>query len=290
MPSHYFIYQMSLSLNCRGTLLNLDQARIMGILNLTPDSFSDGGEYNSLQKAIDRVGEMLEEGADIIDIGGYSSRPYADEVRPKEELDRIYPVCESVLKHFPNILISVDTFRSSVAKEVLELGVHIINDISAGNLDSEMMDIIASHENVPYIMMHMQGTPANMQTHPSYEDILVNIQDFFVEKLKLAREAGIKDIILDPGFGFGKSLLHNYQLLYQLDKFQMFDLPILCGISRKSMMYKLFDTNPQDVLEVATALHLKIPELGVHIIRVHDIPEAKRIVELNSYLKGHGII
>lgn len=281
---------MSLSLNCRGSLLDLDQARIMGVLNLTPDSFSDGGEYNSLQKAIDRIGQMLAEGADIIDIGGYSSRPYADEVSPVEELDRIYPVCEAALKHFSNILISVDTFRASVAKEVLELGVHIINDISAGNLDSEMMACVASYENVPYIMMHMQGTPADMQTNPTYEDILPDIQDFFVEKLKLARSSGVKDIVLDPGFGFGKSMLHNYQLLYQLDRFHIFELPILCGISRKSMMYKFFDTNPQDVLEIATALHLKILEQGAQIIRVHDIPEAKRIVKLNSYLKGHGII
>ncbi|MEM6805615.1 MAG: dihydropteroate synthase [Bacteroidota bacterium] len=281
---------MSLSLNCRGTLLSLDQPRIMGILNLTPDSFSDGGKYNSLQSAIDRLGEMIEAGADIIDIGGYSSRPYADEVSPEEELARIYPVCESALKHFPHILISVDTFRSTVAKEVLDAGIHIINDISAGNLDKEMMALVAAYENVPYIMMHMQGTPSDMQDQPQYEDILLEIESFFVEKLKLAREAGIKDIVLDPGFGFGKSLLHNYQLLYQLDKFQLFELPILSGISRKSMMYKFFDTHPLDVLEISTALHLKVLELGTQIIRVHDIPEAKRIVELFSYLKGNGII
>lgn len=281
---------MSFSLNCRGHLLDLKRPQIMGILNLTPDSFSDGGSYDSDQAAIDRVGEMLELGARIIDVGGYSSRPFADEVSSQGELDRIYKVCESILKHFPDTLLSIDTFRTSVAKPLLDLGAHIINDISAANLDPEMMELVAAYGDVPYIMMHMQGEPRSMQKDPQYKDLIPDIQDFFVEKIRAAREAGIKDLVLDPGFGFGKRQEHNYQLLYELEKFQLFELPLLCGISRKSMMYKFFDTDSGDVLEITTALHLKALELGANIIRVHDIREANRIVQLFSYLQDHGII
>ncbi|MEL6252050.1 MAG: dihydropteroate synthase [Bacteroidota bacterium] len=281
---------MSFSLNCRGRLLDLHRPKIMGILNLTPDSFSDGGSYDSDQAAIDRVGEMLELGASIIDVGGYSSRPFADEVSSEEELDRIYKACEAILKHFPETILSIDTFRTSVAKSLLDLGAHIINDISAANLDPAMMELVAAYADVPYIMMHMQGEPRTMQKAPQYKDLIPDIQDFFVGKIQAAREAGIKDIVLDPGFGFGKSQEHNYQLLYGFDKFQLFDLPLLCGLSRKSMMYKFFDTHPGDVLEITTALHLKTLELGANIIRVHDIREANRIVQLFSYLQDHGII
>lgn len=281
---------MSFSLNCRGTFLSLDQPLIMGILNLTPDSFSDGGSYGSHLEALDRVGEMLEAGAKIIDVGGYSSRPFAEEVSPEEELARIYKVCEQILIQYPAAILSIDTFRARVAKELLDLGAHIINDISAANLDTEMMDLVASYGNVPYIMMHMQGDPASMQKEPTYKALVPEVQDFFVEKIQEARRAGIKDIVLDPGFGFGKTLQHNYELLFGLDKFQLFDLPLLCGISRKSMMYKFFHTDPTDVLEITTALHLKGLELGANIIRVHDIREAKRIVQLFSYLKDHGIV
>lgn len=281
---------MSFSLNCRGHLLDLNRPQIMGILNLTPDSFSDGGNYDSDQAALDRVGEMLEAGASLIDVGGYSSRPFADEVSSEEELGRIYKVCESILKHFPEAILSIDTFRSSVAKPLLDLGAHIVNDISAANLDPEMMALVATYGDVPYIMMHMQGEPRTMQKNPQYGDLIPDIQDFFVGKIKAARNAGIKDIVLDPGFGFGKSLEHNYQLLYGFEKFQLFELPLLCGISRKSMMYKFFETDPGDVIEITTALHLKSLELGANIIRVHDIREAHRIVQLFSYLQDHGII
>jgi len=262
----------------------------MGILNLTPDSFSDGGSYGSLQKVLDRVGEMLEAGAEIIDVGGYSSRPFAEEVSPDHELERVYGVCEQILVQYPRAILSIDTFRSTVAKAILDLGAHIVNDISAANLDTEMMEVVASYGNVPYIMMHMQGKPASMQNKPVYKALIPEVQDFFVQKIQEARKAGITDIVLDPGFGFGKTLLHNYELLFGLDKFQLFDLPLLCGISRKSMMYKFFDTDPGDVLEITTALHLKSLELGANIIRVHDVREAKRIVQLFSYLKDHGIV
>lgn len=281
---------MSFSLNCRGKLLTLDRPRIMGILNLTPDSFSDGGAYTSLDEALDRVGAMLEAGAEIIDVGGYSSRPFAEEVSPEEELARIYKVSEQIIRQYPEALLSIDTFRSTVARAMLEIGAHMINDISAGNLDPDMMDTVAAYGNVPYIMMHMQGDPATMQKNPRYTQIVPEVQDFFVEKIGEAREAGIRDILLDPGFGFGKKIEHNYQLLYGLDKFQLFELPLLCGISRKSMMYKFFETDPGDVVEISTALHLKCLELGANIIRVHDIREAQRIVQLFSYLQDHGIV
>lgn len=281
---------MDFSLNCRGRFFSLDRPRIMGILNITPDSFSDGGDYNSLNKALDRVGAMLEAGAEIIDVGGYSSRPFAEDVSPQEELDRIYKICEQILIQYPQAILSIDTFRSFVAKPLLELGAHIINDISAGNLDEEMMACVASFGDVPYIMMHMQGNPTTMQKNPTYAQIVPEVQDFFVEKIGKAREVGIKDLVLDPGFGFGKKREHNYQLLYELDKFQLFELPLLCGISRKSMMYKFFDTDPGDVVEISTALHLKCLELGANIIRVHDIREAQRIVQLFSYLQDNGIV
>jgi len=262
----------------------------MGILNVTPDSFSDGGKYISPKDAISRVGEMRKAGAEMIDVGGYSSRPFADDISADEELERIYPVCEQILAQHPGLIISVDTFRSTVAKAVLDLGVHMINDISAGNLDKSMMQTVASYGNVPFIMMHMQGDPQSMQKDPAYKALIPEVQDFFVQKIREAREAGIRDLVLDPGFGFGKTIPHNYELLYGLDKFQFFELPLLCGISRKSMMYRLFNTEPGDVLEISTALHLKCLELGANIIRVHDIREAQRIVQLFSYLQDHGIV
>lgn len=278
------------SINCRGMLLTLDKPRVMGILNLTPDSFSDGGVYDSSEAALNRVGEMLEEGADIIDIGGYSSRPYADPVTAEGELERIYGVTSRIIKEFPDALISIDTFRSSVASSMLDLGVHIINDISAGEMDPKMMSVVAKYDSVPYIMMHMKGTPQTMQNQPEYENIIEEVWTFFVSKINEARKIGIKDIVIDPGFGFGKTILHNYELLYRMKRFSLLDLPILAGISRKSMMYKFFDTAPTDVLPIATALHLKAIESGAHLIRTHDIKEVVRLIELTTYLQEHGII
>jgi len=271
-------------LNCRGRILSLDRPRIMGILNLTPDSFSDGGAYNSLEAALDRVGQMLDEGAEIIDIGGYSSRPGAAHISLEEELDRVYEITVEVLKQFPGAIVSIDTFRSGVAIPLLDLGVHMINDISAGNLDQHMMTAISKYD-APYIMMHMQGAPQDMQNDPYYENISEDIMDFFVQKVDEARAAGIKDLILDPGFGFGKKLSHNYELLLAFNQFRVLDLPLLAGISRKSMIYRLFRTSPEDTLDMSAILHFKLLEAGAVMLRAHDVKEVVRVVELYEYLK-----
>lgn len=276
-------------------MLPLDRPQIMGILNLTPDSFSDGGKYLAHDAALSHVEQMLEEGADMIDIGGYSSRPYADFVSATEERNRIETIIASILERFPSAILSLDTYRPSVAKPMLDLGVHIINDISAGSGmgeegEAQMMELIASYEDVPYVCMHMQGNPSTMQDRPDYQDVNEEVWDFFVKKIGHARSLGIKDFILDPGFGFGKTLLHNYQLLANLDRFTLLDVPILVGISRKSMLYKLLQTSPDQVLEAASALHLKCLESGAHILRTHDIKAARHIRQLFTYLGQHGII
>lgn len=261
----------------------------MGILNVTPDSFSDGGKFISLERALNQVSRMMEEGADIIDIGGYSSRPGADHVSEEEEINRILPVVSEVLASFPDILVSIDTFRSGVAKRMLELGAHIINDISAGKLDPNMMKVVAEFQ-VPYVMMHMKGKPQNMQQMAEYDDVIEEVWDFMTSKIQEAREVGIRDIILDPGFGFGKKILHNYQLLGGFERFSMLDLPLLAGISRKSMMYKLLKNEPDENLEIGTALHAKLLEKGAQILRVHDVAAAKKMIDIHMYMKTNGII
>ena len=277
------------SLNFRGKLLSLDRPRIMGILNLTPDSFSDGGHYNTRQAAVDHVGHMLEEGADMIDIGGYSSRPGAPDISPEEELSRVYEITETLIRYFPDTIFSIDTFRATVARAMLELGVHMVNDIYAGRRDPEMMDTVRSFH-VPYVMMHMQGTPETMQDNPSYQNIVQEVWHFFVDRISEAHNLGIKDLIIDPGFGFGKSLTHNYQLLEAFDFFRELRIPLLAGISRKSMIYKLLNTPPDNVLEVATALHLRLLEKGALILRVHDVQAAYRIVAVYQYIKEYGVV
>lgn len=277
------------TLNCRGRLLSLEQARIMGILNLTPDSFSDGGQFNQKSDALAQVERMIEAGVDLIDVGGYSSRPYAAEVSESEEIDRIYEITATILHQFPEIIVSIDTFRSGVAEEMLKLGAHIINDISGGGMDEEMLQTVAAYD-APYIAMHMQGTPGTMQDAPVYQEIVGDIYTHFLTIINSARAAGIRDIVLDPGFGFGKSMLHNYQLLAGMDQFQVLDVPILAGISRKSMLYKLVDTGPEDVIALSSALHLRILEQGARIIRVHDVKEARQVVRLFTYMREHGIV
>jgi len=285
------------TLNCRGRLLSLKTPVVMGILNLTPDSFSDGGEYNEAGKALDRVGQMLEEGAQIIDIGGFSSRPKAEIISAERELERILGITEQILQTYPQALVSVDTYSPIVARQMLELGVHIINDITAGRgltadtqADSGMIELLAAYGNVPYILMHMQGTPQTMQENPAYTQIGDEVKRFLLQQVRKCKAAGIKDLILDPGFGFGKTILHNHQLFAELDHLMLLGLPLLVGISRKSMLYRLFETEPGDVLELASALHLKAIEAGVRLLRVHDVKEAMRIVELYRYWEEHGII
>ncbi len=279
-----------LSLNCRGRILTLDRPRIMGILNLTPDSFSDGGRYTQLDQALFRAEQMLTEGADILDVGGYSSRPGADHISAEEELRRIEEIVRAILDRFPETLVSIDTFRATVARRMLEVGVHLINDISAGTLDTAMWETLVHFGDVPYMLMHMQGRPQTMQENPQYVDIFGEVLAFLAERVQAARAAGLKDIVIDPGFGFGKTILHNYQLWGKLDGFAALGLPVLVGVSRKSMLYRFFETEPGEVLSAATALHLQALQQGVHILRVHDVGEAKRIGQLFSYLQTHGII
>jgi dihydropteroate synthase len=275
-------------LNCRGRLLDLARPQVMGILNLTPDSFSDGGRYATTDSALQRVGEMLAEGARIIDIGGASSRPGAPVVSPEDEWQRIAEVVLALPQAFPEAILSIDTFHASVAEAALAAGAHIINDISAGQFDPRMLAIVAQSR-APFVLMHMQGSPATMQQQPHYEDVVAEVYAALVARIRAARSAGIVDLILDPGFGFGKTLAHNYELFRNLDKFNVLGLPVLVGISRKSMVYKLFSTQPEDVLEITTALHLKALEMGAAILRVHDVRPAYRAVQMYEYL-SHGTL
>ncbi len=269
----------------------------MGILNLTPDSFSDGGKFTDLDAALHHVEEMLEAGADIIDFGGASSRPRAAVVLPDEELSRIVPVTEGILARFPETIISIDTFYPQVAQEMIELGVHIINDISAGTAlgrlhpsEQDMMQVLQQYPDVPYVMMHMQGTPQHMQDQPSYSDVVAEVWQFFVSKVAAAQAAGLRDVIIDPGFGFGKTVQHNYQLWAALGRFTRHGFPVLVGISRKSMLYKILETVPTDVIGPSCALHFQALLAGVQLLRVHDVKEAKQTIDLFSYLRTHEII
>ena len=257
----------------------------MGILNVTPDSFFDGGNYTDPEKIEQRIIQLIEEGADIIDIGAQSTRPGAIPVSEAEEWKRLLPALELVRDKFNHICFSLDTFRSTIAqKAVLEYGIGIINDISAGDMDTHMFETIKKL-NIPYIIMHMQGTPETMQKAPYYDDVTLDIIKYFSEKTRKLFELGVNDIIIDPGFGFGKTLEHNYELLNNLEKFKIFDLPVLVGISRKSMIYKLLQTTPQQALNGTTVLNTVALLKGAQILRVHDVKEAKEAVLLTHYLK-----
>ena len=274
------------TINCKGNLLELSKPKIAGILNVTPDSFYDGGKYANIDIVKNRVGEMIAEGADIIDVGAFSSRPNAKHISVKEELKRLIPVLEMMQKYFPKLIISVDTFRSEIAKIAInDFGVAIINDISAGNMDAKMLETVADL-NVPYIMMHMQGTPQNMQNTPKYNDLIKELLLFFAKKVNIAKQIGINDIIIDPGFGFGKTIEHNYQLLNELNKFNILELPILVGISRKSMIYKVFNSEPKDVLPATLALSMVALQKGASILRVHDVKETVQVVDVFNKLKA----
>lgn len=277
-----------MTINCKGNLLDLSTPRVMGIINITPDSFYDGGKYKDENEIISQVETMLANGANFIDIGAYSSRPGADLVDESEELARIIPILKLLLKTFPDILISIDTYRSRVADECLSLGAAIINDISAGNLDPNMLEIVGKHR-APYIMMHMKGTPGTMQGMTNYENLLGEILYYFSEKVALARAAGINDIIIDPGFGFAKTLEQNYEILKKFNLLHTMDLPILTGVSRKSMIYRLLETTPKNALNGSTALHMYSLTKGSHILRVHDVKEAMECIHLFNAINGSEI-
>ena len=264
-------------INCKGQLIDLDRPRVMGILNLTPDSFYDGGKYKSSSEILRKVEKMLNEGATFIDIGAYSSRPGAVHISQDEELKRLLPVLQLVINDFPDALISIDTFRSHVASEALLSGACMINDISAGSLDQDMFSIIAKHQ-VPYIIMHMVGTPQTMQQNVHYENLIKDIIFYFSQKVFELRKLGVNDIILDPGFGFSKTLDQNFELLQKLELFSGMGLPVLAGLSRKSMLYKLFDLDANRALNATTSANTIALLKGANILRVHDVQEAVETV------------
>ncbi|MBK8196411.1 MAG: dihydropteroate synthase [Lewinellaceae bacterium] len=268
------------TLRCRDRILELDAPVVMGILNTTPDSFYDGGLYQREEAVVQRAGEMLQQGAMMLDIGGASTRPGAKEVPEQEEMKRVVPLITAILKRYPQALLSVDTWRASVAKAAIDAGAALVNDISAGRLDPDMYKTVAGLD-VPYVLMHMQGTPGTMQQHPNYKDVVTEVLDFFIQETGKLHALGIKDIILDPGFGFGKTVEHNYLLLNNMHVFsQVLGMPVLAGISRKSMICRVLNVSPADALNGTTALHMPALQQGVKILRVHDVREAMETIRL----------
>ena len=275
-------------INVNGSLLDLSGPCVMGILNITPDSFYAGSRMQTEAEIAARAQQILDEGAGIIDIGAYSSRPNAENVSPREEMERLRMGLEILRKTQPGAVISVDTFRADVARMcVEEYGVAIINDIAAGEMDTDMFRTVAEL-NVPYIMMHMQGTPQNMQQHPHYDNLLKEVFLYFAQKVQQLRDLGMKDIILDPGFGFGKTVEHNYELLAHLEEFRVFELPLLVGVSRKSMIYRLLGGTPQDALNGTTVLDTICLLKGADILRVHDVREAVETVKIVEAMRRNG--
>lgn len=274
-----------MTINCKGNLIDLTSPKIMGILNITPNSFFDGGKYADENSILQQVEKMLVDGATFIDIGAYSSKPNAEFVSENEEISRLIPVIELILKNFPETLISVDTFRATVAKKAIENGACIINDISAGSLDEDMMQTVAKLK-VPYIMMHMKGNPQTMQSLAQYENIVKEMLFYFSEKVAQARSLGINDLIIDPGFGFAKILEQNFEVMNKLELFQMLELPLLVGVSRKSMIYKTLETSAEFALNGTTVLNTIALQKGAKILRVHDVKEAMECVKLCNSLIG----
>ncbi|MFS2642081.1 dihydropteroate synthase [Bacteroides uniformis] len=274
-------------INVNGSLLDLSQPRVMGILNVTPDSFYAGSRTQTEAEIVRRVKQIVSEGAAIIDIGAYSFRPNADNVSAREEMERLRMGLKILFEIQPDAVVSVDTFRADVARMcVEEYGVAIINDIAAGEMDANMFHTVAAL-NVPYIMMHMQGTPQSMQQHPHYDNLLKEVFLYFARKVQQLRDLGVKDIILDPGFGFGKTMEHNYELLSHLEEFRIFELPLLVGVSRKSMIYRLLDITPQEALNGTTVLDTICLLKGADILRVHDVKEAVETVRIVQAMRNN---
>jgi len=279
--------KVSMTINCKGNLIALDSPKVMGILNLTPDSFYDGGIYRDGKSILGQVEKMLSEGATFIDLGAYSSRPGADHISEEEESNRMLPIVELLLREFPEAILSIDTFRSKIAQRCLEVGATIINDISAGKLDENMFAAIAKFK-APYIMMHMRGNPKTMQNQTSYKDLINEIRHYFSERIAKVRALGVHDIIIDPGFGFSKTKEQNFELLQHLNLFQTIGLPILTGLSRKSMIYKTLGGNVDSALNGTTALNMLALDRGAKILRVHDVKEAIECVKLYEELNVKG--
>ena len=267
-------------INVNGYLMDLEHPRVMGILNVTPDSFYAGSRKQSEEDILQRARQIIEEGGDIIDIGAYSSRPDAKHISTEEETSKLRKALTLLNREMPEVVISVDTFRADIAKMcVEEYGVAIVNDISAGNMDKNMMPTVAKL-GVPYVMMHIKGTPQDMQKNPEYDNVVKEVLYYFSEKVQKMRDLGAKDIIIDPGFGFGKTVEHNYILMNKLEEFRIFDLPILVGISRKSMIYRLIGNTPEDALNGTTVLNTISLMKGANILRVHDVKEACEAVKI----------
>ena len=268
------VFQQKLSLNIQGHLMDLSRPKIMGILNLTPDSFYDGGRNNDPVKALKRAEILLSESADMLDLGAYSSRPGADHISEQEELERLIPVIKASVKEFPNAILSIDTFRSAVANAAINEGAHIVNDISAGQMDANMFETIAELR-VPYILMHMRGTPQTMTGLTNYTDLITDVCNYFAAKIEQLKQLGVKDLIIDPGFGFAKTPEQSFELLKNLDFLKITGHPILAGLSRKSMIYKTLGTDAENSLSGTVAANTIALMKGANILRVHDVKAAK---------------
>jgi len=272
-------------INCKGNLIDLTQPKVMGIINITPDSFYSESRSTSDKEILESAEKMLTDGATFLDLGAYSSRPGADDISLDEELKRMIPAIELVLKEFPDAVLSIDTFRSAVAEKSIKSGASIINDISAGKLDEKMLSTVAKYQ-APYIMMHMKGTPQTMKDLNQYEDLVADILFYFSERIKAARDHGINDIIIDPGFGFAKNISQNFELLSKLDLFKNLELPILAGVSRKSMIWKKLGISANEALNGTTVLNTTALLKGANILRVHDVKEAIECIKLTNELKN----
>ncbi|TRO64013.1 dihydropteroate synthase [Christiangramia sabulilitoris] len=270
-------------INCKGNLIDLSMPKVMGIINITPDSFYSGSRASSDRDILSNAEKMLNEGATFLDLGAYSSRPGAVDIPVAEELKRILPAIELILKEFPQAILSIDTFRAEVARETLEAGAAIINDISAGKLDREMLPLIAEYQ-IPYIMMHMKGTPQTMKELNQYDDLTADILFYFSERIRAARDLGINDLIVDPGFGFAKNTAQNFELLSKLELFQSLELPVLVGVSRKSMIWKKLDISANEALNGTSVLNTAAILKGAGILRVHDVKEAMQTIKLTAEL------
>lgn len=272
-----------MTINCKGKLLNFDSPIVMGILNVTPDSFYDGGNLETESKLIEQASNMIQSGATILDIGGYSSKPGAKEVSVEEELNRVVPAIQLISSKFPEVILSIDTFRSEVARAAVNAGAALINDISAGDLDSNMFMTVKELQ-VPYCLMHMQGTPQTMQTKPEYDKVVTEVFYSLAKKVEELKKMGVNDLLIDPGFGFGKTIEHNYELLQNLPHLKLLNLPILVGLSRKSMIYKVLNCTPDEALNGTTALQSFALLRGANILRVHDVKEAQETIYLYNKL------
>lgn len=269
------------TLNCKGRLLKFDKPLVMGIINTTPDSFYEESRYNSIEVILNKVEQMIIEGADIIDIGGQSSRPGSETVSEIEEMERVIPVIKTIASYFPDAILSIDSFYAKVAKAAVEAGAGIVNDISAGNMDAEMIKTVSSL-NVPFIIMHMKGIPKTMQDDPHYENMNKEVLDFFIERIATCKNAGIKDLIIDPGIGFGKTSEQNFELLKNLSLLKILECPILLGVSRKSLIYKTLNISPAEALNGTSVLNSFALMASANILRVHDVKEAKQTIQLFS--------